>query len=646
MVGSLPAPTTRRLGPYAVGRRLGSGGMATVFAARQEGAHAKRLVALKILTRPIVPDDVEHNRFLREAQVAARLEHPNIVRTYDVGEIDGRLYLAMELLHGASLFEWAARANGPAPIAVAVKIVHDVARALHAAHELSDPVTGHLGVVHQDVSPANIVVGYDGIVKLLDFGVARLAAVEGTHTKTIAGKPAYLSPEQVHGQHIDRRCDLFALGTVFWELLAGRRLFKKDTEARTYIAVLQDPIPDIGTINPEVPRSIGSVVMKALERDPAKRYATAEELRKALVAGRMGASVPDLGDEDLARFIQAGVPESITPADLEREIVTLANRPLAISEHPVETEVEHTEVNPDIVPDLGLPPPRAAASSPALPPPPVTSPPQGSVPDFDLVVPPPSKSGAFAPARTSSSPVISHGVAQDDEDDFDMHIERNIAGSLLPAATSSRSMPAGRTSGAHRTASTGLEVAHVRASSRAAVEDDEDLPGIGMRIVGFAVAGVFLAGAGGALVRFAHRSGGFTPTKVLPHAFDGTSAPESGVVALTALALAVALGFGGIKSTPRSWSWVASATAMMLLALAMVTVTLASTGENPEPPDGALLVPYLLPAALLFFGLGLGGRAAWLFAQRGALRKLGAIPVAAIAGALCFAAYEASKLAH
>jgi len=630
---NVPAVTARRFGPFLIGRKLGSGGMASVYAARQEIGHVKRLVALKVLAGHISQDDPEQKRFVREMQLATRLEHPNIVRTYDVGELDGKLYLAMELIHGASILQWSKATPGsPAPTAIAVKIIHEVARALHMAHELSDPERGPLGLVHQDVSPANILVGYDGVVKLLDFGVARLGAIEGSRTQTIAGKPAYLSPEQVNGRDIDRRSDVFAMGILLWEMLTGKRLFKREVEAATYLAVVNDPIPDVATLNPNVHRSIAGVIAKALDRDRSKRFANAEELRKALIAARMAAGVPDLNDEDVAKFITQHVPPTFTLADLEREITQSPPASGQVIKDPKEAALAAM--------DLAMEKTQLTAPAP-------------EVPELEVPLPPSARVPIAAPAVSvppASVPDLSkapaHGIAFDtpDDDDFDMQIERNVAGTSLEMATSSRMSAAPRLS-SPRIASSGLEVAHVRPSARRHVDDDDAPPSVGARIAGFVIATSVLGGAAFALFRFV-KPHGLSPTKLLPHAFDGTSAPESGVVALTGLVLAIALGFAGIKAAPRSWAWVGSGAAMLLLSLAMVTVTLASTGENPEPPDGALLVPYLAPAALLMLGLGVGGRAAALFARRGIGRKLGAIPVAAIAGAICFVAFAASKLAQ
>jgi hypothetical protein len=253
-----------------------------------------------------------------------------------------------------------------------------------------------------------------------------------------------------------------------------------------------------------------------------------------------------------------------------------------------------------------------------------------------------SRAAPAAPA----APAPSVALASSD-DDFDMEIERNVAGTSMPTATSGRpaGMSSGRPSGAPRVAGTGLELAE---PSRMAREErarraSSHEPGLGLRIGGaalsFAIAGGTLLG----LVTKLHRSGASNIMRALPHAFDGTSAPESGAVALVALFVGVVLAFVGLKLRPNAWVLVGSAALMTLLALAMVTVTLASTGENPTPPDGALLVPYLFPAALLLLALGLVLRAARSFAwSRGGRRAL-ALPLAALAGAIAYAAADGSR---
>lgn len=664
----------RRLGAYRVGRKLGSGGMASVYAALYDVPdQAKRLVALKILAGNIAHDDAEHRSFLREAALAMRLVHPNIVRTYDVGDVEGTMYLAMELVFGVPVGTHAKRAQGPTPVPIAIKIVSDVAAALHYAHELVDPERGPLGLVHQDVSPQNVIIGYDGTIKLLDFGVARLGALEGSRTESLQGKPSYLSPEQVNGKNIDRRTDVFALGIVFWELLTGTRLFKRETAAATYLAVVQDAIPDVMSLSPAVPEVIADVVETALLRDRDARHPTAEAFRNALAAARNAAGIPDVSQGELARWIGLIEPPAFGAADLEREIasaVPVAIRPSQAS-FPDTVELAGAAPVEEAVPDLDLPPPSSVRLAPSPPPPREATP--MAVPSLDMpppssrrlpAAPPPSARGAAAPpsaphssARVPAAPAAPPSVSfGGDEDDFDMEIERNIASTDLATATSSRSSGhelaarggshGMRAGGLAAVSSTGLEVAHVRARSRDVAGDEDEEPTTASKVGGHALSLVVYAGTAAALVQVAHRAGGLSLAHVMPHAFDGTSAPESGVVALVSLVVAVVLGFAGLKLTPRSWSLVASGGAMLLVALAMVTVTLASTGENPTPPDGALLVPYLLPVALALVSAGVASRAGRLFAMGGIGRRLGSIPVAAIAGALAFLAYETSRLAH
>lgn len=304
--------------------------MATVYAARQEGPRGVgRLVALKLLSVGSSGEGLES--FAREATIATRLEHPNVVRTYDVGEHAGELYIAMELAHGASV----ARARSQAvPIAIALRLVSDVLRGLHAAHELRNVAGSPLGLIHQDVTPQNIIVGYDGMTKLLDFGVARLVLVDSSRTDTVSGKPSYLAPEQLTGGRLDRRVDLFALGVVLFEMLAGQRLFARETIALTYQAVISDPIPDLRDVRPDVPPAIAAVVMRALSRPVAGRYATAEDMRIALEEARFAAAIPAASNEVVSDWITTTCPPLIDIGSLEREIIEGVSEPDSHPEPP------------------------------------------------------------------------------------------------------------------------------------------------------------------------------------------------------------------------------------------------------------------------------------------------------------------------
>lgn len=307
----------RRFGPYALGRAIGRGGAGTVYAARKDGPLGiGRVVALKIVPASETNDEARES-FRREAAITVRLEHANVVRTYDVDVVAGELALAMELVHGASL---AVLRSSPIPLAVAGKIADDALRGLHAAHELLGPDGTALGLVHQDVTPQNIVVGYDGTTKLLDFGVARLSAIDTSRTDTVRGKPAYLAPEQIEGGRLDRRVDVFAFGVVLFEMLTGKRLFQRDTVTATYFAVLTEPIPGADTLA-DVPLPIAGVVARALARPVGVRFLGAEEMRLALVAAFAEANVALASAEQVAAFVAKVAPPIFSHDELEREIL-------------------------------------------------------------------------------------------------------------------------------------------------------------------------------------------------------------------------------------------------------------------------------------------------------------------------------------
>ncbi|MBX3189233.1 MAG: protein kinase [Labilithrix sp.] len=643
---------TRTLGAYTIARTLGAGGMATVYAARQDSAHIKRLVALKVLSATISRNRPEHATFLRQAHVATRLEHPNIVRTYDVGEVDGTAFLATELVHGASL-RTCVNNPAPVPVEIAVRIVADVASALHAAHELSDPETGPVGFVHQDVSPQNVLVGYDGRVKLGDFGIGHLATLESA--RAVSGRPSYLSPEQVNGSDVDRRADVFALGVVFWELLTGMRLFQRETSAATYIAILREAAPFVRAINASVPAAIADAVARALEKNREARFPTAAALRKEILGARGICGIPEITEDDVARWLYDRVPPPSGPTDSEREIMSDS------------TKRPHVPAAPDL--DLA-PAPRSArpsASEPRLSGAPqstsravAAAPPDLKVPTLDVFKPPASvrsvpaappagASSGAPPAHRSAAPA--HGIAFDvpDDEDFDMQIERNLTTSSAAPSTSSRtSMPAHGASRAPErlsggpAAGVGLELAGRprNRTSAARASSSASASSFGAKAAGAAVAFVVFAASAFVLVRFMHRAGGISATELLPHAFDGTSATESGAFAVGSFAIAVVLGFGGLRVTPRSWAALGSGFVTLLMALAMVTVTLASSGENPTPPDGARLVPYLLPLSVLLLAFGFVGQSSRLFAQGTVPRRVASLPLAMIGGALAFLAYE------
>jgi serine/threonine-protein kinase len=284
-----PEAKLERFGRYLLLDRIGAGGMAEVFRAIVPGADGFRrtFVVKRILAeRAQSPGFVE--MFVQEARICALLHHPGIVQVFDFGTVDGNYFLAMEYLRGRDLqaMRRQLRDKGRScPIPVAAHIAHQVALSLGYAHALCGGDGKPLHVVHRDVSPSNIMCLRAGGVKLLDFGVAK-AFGEGLSETTgdgqVKGKLSYVAPEQIRGEAFDGRADLFSLGVVLWELLTGKRLFRGQNELETMRNVTEMPVVPPSSLRPEVPAALDFVVMRALERDPAARYATGEEMAEEL----------------------------------------------------------------------------------------------------------------------------------------------------------------------------------------------------------------------------------------------------------------------------------------------------------------------------------------------------------------------------
>ena len=261
--------------------------MATVFLARLSGAGGfQRFVAIKRLHPHLANDQEFVQMFLDEARLAARLHHPNVVPILEIGTSANGYYLVMEYVEGDTLARILARSAQSGrilPPQVSMRICLDTIQGLDVAHEMRDDDGNPLHIVHRDVSPQNILIGMDGSARITDFGVARATTrLSTTRTGQLKGKLAYMAPEQARGAEVDRRADIFAMGIVTWECLAQKRLFKGEGEADTLNRVLYEPIPSVRAANPEIPPTLEQIVMKALERDPAARYATAAEYGDAL----------------------------------------------------------------------------------------------------------------------------------------------------------------------------------------------------------------------------------------------------------------------------------------------------------------------------------------------------------------------------
>jgi serine/threonine-protein kinase len=292
MGGSLPDVRAQGGGTYFLGRyrvvdEIGIGGMASVHLARMDGPGGfQKWVAIKKIHPHLVEDESFVQMFLDEARVAARISHPNVATVFDLGKHEDTYWIAMEYLHGEPLREVMRRTEelGTAmPPEIACRVIADAAEGLHAAHELLGKNGEKLGLVHRDVTPHNLFVTYDGVTKVVDFGIAKFASrMSHTRAGTLKGKLAYMSPEQVHGEGIDRRTDIFALGVVLWELTTGQRLFRMESDLDTLAKVQECNVLRPSTLIRGYPVDLEKIVMKALAKNRGERFKTARELSRAL----------------------------------------------------------------------------------------------------------------------------------------------------------------------------------------------------------------------------------------------------------------------------------------------------------------------------------------------------------------------------
>ncbi len=273
-----------RLGKYELLSRLGVGGMAELFIARTTAQHGfEKLVALKRILASHADDDQFIQMLLAEARLAATLHHPNIAQVYDVGEVDGTYFFTMEYVFGQDLRKIVRAVQGRGvwlgPELI-LQIIIGTASGLHYAHEKEGSDGELLGLVHRDVSPSNILVSHDGGVKLVDFGIARVSAMQATTAAgALKGKVPYMSPEQCRGERLDRRSDIFSLGIMLWELTTRRRLFAGENDVAIAGRICNEEVPRPGSIVPDYPPELEAIVLKALARDREARYATAQELQ-------------------------------------------------------------------------------------------------------------------------------------------------------------------------------------------------------------------------------------------------------------------------------------------------------------------------------------------------------------------------------
>lgn len=283
---SMPPPVAT-IGRYDVLGRIAVGGMAEIYLAQERSSGGgTRLVVLKVLRQHMEDDEELDAMFLREGSVAMQLSHPNICSTYEFGKVGGHYFMAMEYVDGATVREILgalAKRREAMPVSYAVAIFARVAAALDYAHRAKDSRRRKLGVVHRDVTPHNVMVRADGVVKLLDFGVAQVASSEHeSRSDAVKGKFGYLSPEQAVAKPLDGRSDVFALGICLYEVLTMKRLYKRDSQFETFKAIIQDPVPSIRDVDDSLPEDLDAIVQKALAKEAHERFQTAGEMQQAL----------------------------------------------------------------------------------------------------------------------------------------------------------------------------------------------------------------------------------------------------------------------------------------------------------------------------------------------------------------------------
>lgn len=312
----------RTLGGYRVLRAIAAGGMATLYLARKTGVMGfAQNAALKVVHPHLAVQPAFASMFLDEARIASCINHPNVCRVLDFGEDDGTFFLAMEYVRGES-FNDVLEALGTSPevaaraAALASWVVAQACEGLHAAHEAVGPEGEPLHIVHRDVSPHNILVGYDGSVRIVDFGIAYAAErSQDTRDGAVKGRYGYMAPEQMRGEPLDRRADVWSLGVVLREAITGKRLFARDTDAATIYAVTEQPLPSWPE---QVPTELREIADRALSRAPNERFASAREMGRALGKALMAQGT---GSADLSHWMHALFARQIAEkAALVREL--------------------------------------------------------------------------------------------------------------------------------------------------------------------------------------------------------------------------------------------------------------------------------------------------------------------------------------
>jgi hypothetical protein len=418
----------RVVGRYALHHEIASGGMASIFLGKMCGPVGfSPIVAIKSLHPQYAKDPEFVRMFLDEARLAGRIRHPNIVPVIDVHAEGEDLFLVLEYVHGESLARLVRSGRREGALvskSVTMAVVRDVLYGLHAAHEAKDERGEPLGLVHRDVSPQNILVGADGVARVLDFGIAKATGrVTSTRDGQVKGKFAYMAPEQLRGETVDRRADVYSAAVVLWEALTSERLFGGENEGHTVERVLFGAVTPPSALRPDIPTALDAVVMRGLSREPAGRFGTAKEMAIALSLAVPPATTSEIGEwvearaldalERRARLVgevEASIqgsavatavePDTAAPAALAAPrrgrgrvaiVVAAAAMVLLVG---LGLRVSETR-GPALTPAARADPAENAGSSPALPP---AVPPAASEPE-------PEPSASPVSARVSSPPV-------------------------------------------------------------------------------------------------------------------------------------------------------------------------------------------------------------------------------------------------
>jgi serine/threonine-protein kinase len=338
--------------------------MGEIFLARLEGAAGfEKLFVIKRILPHLADDPRFRAMLIGEARIASMMTHANICHVYELGETDGQLYIVMEYLEGITLLPLLRKLSKEAralELGFVGGVIQQAADGLHYAHELKDRGGEDLGIVHRDVTPSNLFLTDSGVVKLLDFGIAKVKdASAHTQTGTVKGKYAYMSPEQLRGAAVDRRADVFALGVIVYEMLALRRLFQRKTDYLTFRAVMEQPIADIRSYRPDCPDPLALVLMQALDRDPAGRFDTARQFGSALLDAVAAIQRPwtqgEISDFVAANFAPDIAQRSAQIASAVRTGAAPHALPVIVQPDAEDLEDETAEL-PEIDPAISEPP--------------------------------------------------------------------------------------------------------------------------------------------------------------------------------------------------------------------------------------------------------------------------------------------------